>query len=48
MIGGMKVRLQLYTVTGEFKRDSMTQEEIMTSATKFVKLDAIADAIAAG
>jgi rhamnose transport system ATP-binding protein len=35
-------------VTGEFKRDSMTQEEIMTSATKFVKLDAIADAVAAG
>jgi ribose transport system ATP-binding protein len=35
-------------VTGEFKRDSMSQEEIMTSATKFVTVDAIADAIAAG
>lgn len=35
-------------VTGEFQRDSMTQEEIMTSATKFVKLDTIADVVAAG
>jgi ABC-type sugar transport system ATPase subunit len=35
-------------VTGEFKRDSMTQEEIMTSATKFVTVDAIADAVTAG
>lgn len=34
-------------VTGEFKRDSMTQEAIMTSATQFVKLDAFADSITA-
>ena len=34
-------------VTGEYERESMTQEDIMTSATKFVKLDAIADTIAA-
>ena len=34
-------------VTGEFQRDSMSQEAIMTSATQFVKLDTFADAITA-
>ena len=34
-------------VTGEFERRTMTQEQIMTSATQFIKLDAIADAVAA-
>ena len=34
-------------VTGEFERDTMTQEAIMTSATQFVKLDTFADAITA-
>jgi ABC-type sugar transport system ATPase subunit len=34
-------------VTGEYERDNMTQEDIMTSATKFVKIDAIAETIAA-
>lgn len=32
-------------VTGEFQRDNMSQEVIMTSATKFIKLDSIADVI---
>lgn len=34
-------------VTGEFERNNMTQEAIMTSATQFVKLDTFADAIMA-
>jgi ABC-type sugar transport system ATPase subunit len=34
-------------VTGEYKRGAMTQEEIMASATQFVKLDAMVDAGAA-
>lgn len=33
-------------VTGEYKRGSMTQEAIMTSATQFVKTDAFVDAFA--
>lgn len=32
-------------VTGEFDRENMSQEEIMTCATKFVKLDTVADAV---
>ena len=32
-------------ITGEFERENMTQEEIMTAAAKFVKLDAIPDVI---
>jgi len=31
-------------VTGEFLRETMTQEEIMTAATKFVKVEAITEA----
>ncbi|WP_119071270.1 sugar ABC transporter ATP-binding protein [Aggregatilinea lenta] len=33
-------------ITGEFRRDSMSQEAIMASATQFVKVDAFVDAIA--
>ena len=34
-------------ITGEFERETMTQEEIMAAAAKFVKLDAIPDVIRA-
>jgi ribose transport system ATP-binding protein len=32
-------------VTGEFDRDNLSQEEIMTCATKFIKLDSVADVV---
>lgn len=32
-------------VTGEFNRENMSQEEIMTCATKFIKLDSVADVV---
>jgi ribose transport system ATP-binding protein len=32
-------------VTGEFDRDEMSQEEIMTCATKFLSLDAVAEPV---
>jgi ribose transport system ATP-binding protein len=32
-------------VTGEFERANLSQEEIMTAATKFVKLETVADAL---
>jgi ABC-type sugar transport system ATPase subunit len=30
-------------VTGEFERGKMTQEEIMTAATQFLRLDAVSE-----